>query len=80
MLSCKDVCENATNHLEGELGLATRLQLRFHLLICKACRQFMRQFETTVGTAQKLGESKEASLEPTDAEIDDLVKRLSNAD
>lgn len=80
MLSCKDISENATNHLEGELSFSTRLQLRMHLLICKACRQFMRQFQTTVETARKLGDTEQSRLQPTDAEIDALAAKLSGAD
>lgn len=78
MLSCKDICENATHHLEGELGMLTRLQFWFHLMICKACRQFLRQFQATIDTARQL--NRQAEQEPTDAEIDALVQRLREAD
>ena len=78
MLSCKDICQNATDHLEGELGLLTRLQFRLHLRFCQACRQFLRQFQATIDTARQL--NRQAEQEPTDAEIDALVQRLREAD
>ena len=73
MLSCKDICEKSTEHLEGSLSLVTRLQLRLHLLICSACRRFYRQFKLTIGTASQLGEIDQ----PTDDEINDLLEKLS---
>ncbi len=74
MLKCKDICENATHHLEGELGLLQRLQFRWHLSLCQACRLFLHQFETTIETARQL--NRQVDLEPTDADIDTLVKRF----
>lgn len=74
MLTCKDICDNATQHLEGPTTLLERLSLRFHLLICKHCRRFMRQFNLTIGAAQKMAEQS-----PTDEEIDTLVEKLTRA-
>ena len=74
MLKCKDICENATHHLEGELGLLQRLQFRWHLSLCQACRLFLHQFETTIETARQL--NRQVDLEPTDVDIDTLVKRF----
>ena len=73
MLTCKDICENATDYLEEPGGILARLQLRFHLLICKHCRRFMRQFRATVGVSAQLNEIPA----PTDAEIDALVDQLA---
>ena len=74
VLTCKDVCDSATEYLEGPTTLMERLSLRMHLLICKECRRFVRQFSLTIGVAQ---DSDEQS--PTDIEIDNLVEKLSKA-
>ena len=75
MLTCKDVCDNATRHIEGQSGLGDRIGLRFHLLICKECRRFMRQFRMMIGTSAKLNDLDQ----PTDKEIDELVTRLASS-
>lgn len=73
MLSCKDACENATEFLDGETTFLRRFSMQFHLLLCKECRRFFRQFDLTTRTAAELAEA----TEPTDAEIDALVEKLS---
>lgn len=72
MFSCRDVSESVTDHLEGEATLMDGLLLRFHLLICKHCRRFYRQFRISVGISAKLRKIDA----PTDPEIDDLVRKL----
>ena len=72
MLNCKNVSEDATDHLEGEATFMDGVSLRFHLLICKHCRRFYRQFRIAVGTSAKL----RTIDAPTDTEIDDLVRKL----
>ena len=73
MLSCKDVSETVTDHLEGSTSFRDRVALRFHLLICKHCRRFYQQFQIAGGVSGRLGD--EVS-EPTDDEIDALVRKL----
>jgi len=73
MLSCKDVSETVTDHLEGSTTFRERAALRFHLLICKHCRRFYHQFKIAAGVSGQLG--SEVS-EPTDEEIDELVRKL----
>lgn len=75
MLTCKDVCESVTDHLEGSTSFMDRLSLRFHLLICKHCRRFYKQFQMAVGVSSELGEE---IPEPTDEEIDQLVSKLKS--
>lgn len=73
MLSCKDVSETVTDHMEGSTSFMDRVSMRLHLLICKHCRRFYQQFQMTVGVSGKVGADVK---EPTDAEIDDLVRKL----
>ncbi len=74
MLTCKDVCDNATNYLEGPATFADRMALRVHLLMCKQCRRFIRNFSLTIGVAGKM--EQEA---PSDDEIDALMEKLAKA-
>ncbi|MBT4163083.1 MAG: zf-HC2 domain-containing protein [Gammaproteobacteria bacterium] len=72
MITCRDICDRATDHLDGNASLSQRIALRFHLLICKGCRRFVHQFQLTIGVASSLG----STGDPTDEEIDSLVERL----
>ena len=63
--------------LVGQLGLLKRLQFRWHLSLCQACRLFLHLFETSIETARQL--DSQVDLEPTEADIDTLVQRFSEA-
>jgi len=80
MLNCKDMTTEAQSFVDGELGLWQRLQVRFHLLICKYCRRYLRQLRLTIGTLQQSNLLEDDSLNPTESEIDDLVARLKQND
>ena len=41
--SCKDAAKTVAEELERELQLHRRVALKFHLLICSACRRYRRQ-------------------------------------
>jgi ABC-type polysaccharide/polyol phosphate transport system ATPase subunit len=43
MLSCKEATQLVSQGLDRRLGLAERVALRLHLLICDGCTQFRRQ-------------------------------------
>lgn len=75
MITCKDVCDTASDYLDTPPGLLTRLSLRMHLLICKHCRRYLRQLAMSNRAARKL----QPSYEPGDEEIDRLIERLKNA-
>lgn len=42
-LTCDESSRLASDDLERPLGLAERIALRMHVLICKSCRRFRRQ-------------------------------------
>jgi predicted anti-sigma-YlaC factor YlaD len=43
MLSCKEATRLASQGLDRKLALGERAMLRFHLAICKGCRNVHRQ-------------------------------------
>lgn len=47
MYSCKEVAMRADAMLDAELGLMERLQMRFHLFMCKGCAAFVEQIRIT---------------------------------
>lgn len=42
-LTCDESSRLASDDLERPLGLAERIALQMHVLICKSCRRFRRQ-------------------------------------
>ena len=77
MISCKEISETASDIIDGEYSgkhnsLWQKMQLRFHLIMCKHCRRYMQQLKLSIGIAQKAGEISE----PTDDEIDRMVEKL----
>ena len=43
MLTCKEAARLVSQGLDRRLGLAERLALRLHLLICDGCSNFSKQ-------------------------------------
>ena len=78
MITCKDIAKEAHDLLDGDMGMMQRLRVRWHLFICKHCRNYIRQLRLTLKT---LGQSHllVPEEEPSEAEIDDIVEKLKNA-
>jgi predicted anti-sigma-YlaC factor YlaD len=47
MLSCQELTELVSAHLEGRLMLLERVQLQFHRCLCGDCREYVRQVALT---------------------------------
>lgn len=45
MLSCKQATELMSRQMDMELSMPQRMGLRFHLMMCKGCRNFSRQMD-----------------------------------
>lgn len=54
MLNCREVSERASDFLDAALPLSARLQMRLHLLICRICREYVRQMGLVVGALRRL--------------------------
>jgi predicted anti-sigma-YlaC factor YlaD len=55
MLTCRQVADRASDYLEREASPFTRLQIRLHLLMCRACRQYVRQLALTRDALRAMG-------------------------
>lgn len=71
MLSCKDISELASEHLDHKLPIFKQLQFKMHLMMCRNCRQFIEQIKITINTVSKLKPIKTDSVE-----IENQVSRL----
>lgn len=54
MIQCKDLVEEASDYLDGDLPLSKRIGLFFHLLICNCCRNYLQQIRSTIKTVSVL--------------------------
>lgn len=43
VFSCRDVAERASDYLDRDLSLRSRLQFRLHLFLCRDCRRYIDQ-------------------------------------
>ncbi|HDY85421.1 hypothetical protein LCGC14_0600270 [marine sediment metagenome] len=63
MIKCKDVPEQASDYLDGELTFRKRIALRFHLLICHSCRTYVQQIRNTIKTVKVLQPKEKNALD-----------------
>ncbi len=66
MLSCRDLAEKASDHIEKKLTFRQAVSYRLHLLLCGYCRKFVRHLKTTIELSNNLPEPE--PLSPTEAE------------
>lgn len=54
MLNCREVSERTSEFLDATLPFRVRLQMRLHLLMCRLCREYVRQMALVVGALRRL--------------------------
>lgn len=50
MLNCREISERASDYLDRNLPWRVRMQVRLHLLMCRFCREYIRQLALVVRT------------------------------
>jgi len=74
MLQCKDVVEEASNYIDGDLPLFKRIGLFLHVVLCRCCRNYVNQIRQTIDTV-----AITKPKEPDDTDIEALAKTLHKA-
>ena len=69
MLSCKQYVARSSDHMDRQLSVRERLQMRHHLLFCPNCRRFIRQMRLMSTTLKALPE-------PLPTDLDATVERM----
>lgn len=69
MLSCKQYVARSSDHMDRQLSVRERLQMRHHLLFCPNCRRFIRQMRLMSATLKALPE-------PQPNDLDAMVERM----
>lgn len=63
MFECKDIAEEASNYLDGDLPLGKRIGLFLHLVICSCCREYMQQIKQTISTVATIRPQEQHSTD-----------------
>ncbi len=48
MLSCREVVNDADKYVADELSSRQRFAMKFHLLMCRHCRRYVRQLKSLI--------------------------------
>jgi len=71
MRQCKDIAEEASNYINGDLPFAERMGLFFHLVLCKCCRNYLQQIRQSISTLAMIKPQEQSSIDK-----DELAKQL----
>lgn len=72
MLTCREMTELCTEFEEGTLSWADWMQFRMHLMMCGACREYVRQMKLT---SELLGQRPVDALpQETRTELADMFR------
>jgi len=71
MRQCKDIAEEASNYINGDLPLRERVGHYFHLVLCKCCRNYLQQIRQSISTLAVVKPQEKSNID-TDA----LAKKL----
>ena len=54
MLSCKQATQLMSQKMDRKLGLAERMRLKLHVMMCGGCRNFGKQMDFLRATLRRL--------------------------
>lgn len=54
MAECKDIAEEASDLLNGDLPFRRRIALHLHILYCTCCKNYIQQLKQTISTISVL--------------------------
>lgn len=72
MYSCRDIHDHASALVDRELSTREAMAVRLHLLMCAACRRFIRQFRLLTRVLRREAQAAEVPA----ATIDRIVARI----
>lgn len=67
MLSCREIVNHADQLLEGDLSLSAGIAIRFHLLLCRHCRRYIKQLRWLIEAIPFM------HIKATEAEVDKVM-------
>lgn len=56
MLTCREVTERVTEYMERKLSWREWIRFTLHVAMCRVCRRYVSQMETTRTALRRLGQ------------------------
>ncbi len=80
MLSCKDINNLASDHIDNHLSPLLKMKVKMHLLMCHKCRRFVNQLSLTVDTLKNLKkpQPEDQFVEKQVNELMEITKNLNS--
>jgi len=80
MLSCKDISKLASDHIDNNLPPLMKMKVKMHLFMCKKCREFVNQLNTTVETLKslKIPQPEESFVEQQTKDLLEIAKSFNS--
>lgn len=76
MLNCKQFANLSSDYIDNEYSGIKRMEIRFHLLICKHCRRYSRHLTHSRDTGAAIAKTLWRSDTPSTEKIfDDISQR-----
>lgn len=78
MLSCKDISNLASDHIDKKLPPLMKMKVKMHLFMCAKCREFVKQLQATVDVLKNLKtpHPEESFVNQQASELLDIAKGL----
>jgi len=74
MPSCKDITNQSSDYLDGNLTFFQRMGFKMHMFLCVNCKRYVSQLKLTIAT---IGKTEKAILQPVDEQhVHDIVEKL----
>lgn len=54
MLNCREIAQRASDFIDARLPWHVRMEVRLHLMLCRFCREYVRQMTLVVGSLRRL--------------------------
>ncbi|MCK9997027.1 MAG: hypothetical protein KAH56_12210 [Candidatus Krumholzibacteria bacterium] len=80
MLKCRDLTKLIASDEIEDLGFMKRVEIQFHLFMCKHCRQYMGQIRSIGQGAKKMAAEAEPDQEQLQRLEKDICGKIRNGD
>lgn len=78
MFSCKDIHDRASQFVDGETTMLTKVGVLMHILMCGKCRLFIKQLRLTIASIRQLPD-KQKTAQDLDALADKILAKNKSA-
>jgi len=79
MFSCKDIHDRASQFIDGETSMLTKVGVLMHILMCGKCRLFIKQLRLTIALIKKTPEQQH-SKHDLQTIADNIFTKVESAD